>query len=142
MDTQTLENTRLIAEFSAGTIEKIGHIMKMSYAENARVDLMTLKEISEIRARFFGENNYCTLVDIRNSNVEFTKEAKEFVTLNPIVKKLRVAEVILMETFDQKMEVHDYIRIFRHGDDVAVMTDEENAINWLNRKFNEFLESK
>lgn len=142
MNTDTLEKTKLIAEFSAGTIEKIGNIMKMTYAEDAQVDLLTLKEISEIRARFFGETNYCTLVDIRNSNVEFTKEAKEFVTVNPIVTNLRVAEVILMETFDQKMEVHDYIRIYRHGDDVAVMTDEENAINWLNRKFKEFSESK
>ena len=128
-------------KFSAGEVERIGNIMKMTYAPDCLVDLNSLKEISEIRAKLFGESKYCTLVDISDSNVEFTKEAKEFVTVNPTIKKLRIAEVILMKEFDQKMDVHDYIRIFRHGDDVAVMTDEANAINWLNRKYKEYQDS-
>ncbi|MFT4600441.1 MAG: hypothetical protein ACI857_000615 [Arenicella sp.] len=124
-------------KFSAGTIERDGNILIIRYVKEAPVTLSDMKEITKIREQIFGNSNYASLIDLRGK-VEITKDAKEYVTKHPAIVKLRVAEVLLVNSFAEKLSIHTYVRFFRFKDNVTVMTEEDNAMHWLNSEFDKF----
>ena len=121
--------------FSAGTVQRIGNVLKIVYNKDSHITLEDMKEVTSIREMIFGNEQYVSLIDIREDNIHMTLEAKKYVTENKTIKKLRVAEVLLVKSFSQKLFVHSYVTIFRSKDKVTVMTDEDNAIHWLKRQF-------
>lgn len=124
-----------VHEFSAGTVERRGNVMIIRYKKDDVITLEDQKEITKIRKQIFGDNQYVTLIDMREDKIDFTKEAKAYVTENKNIRRLRIAEVLLVKSFIQKMGIHSYIKIFRSKDNITVMTDEENALHWLNAQY-------
>ena len=122
-------------QFSAGTVQRIGNVLKITYTKQSEITLEDMKEVTKIRERLFGKEQYCSLIDLRQDNLKITNEAKKYITQNKIIKQLRLAEVLLVNSFIEKMGVHAYVKIFRSGDNITVMTEEENAIHWLNTQY-------
>ena len=121
--------------FSAGTIEKIGIVLKITYKKEGEITLDDMKEITHLRKELFGEHHYASLIDLKDDNLEFQNDALKYVTDNEVIRNLRVAEVLLVKSFAQRLGIHSYVKIFRSKDNVTVMTDEENALHWLNRQY-------
>ncbi len=121
--------------FSAGTVEKIGPVMKVTYLKDQTVTLDDMIEITAIREKLFGENKYCTLIDLSKDYLSLTPEAKQYAAENPTIKNLRIAEVLMVKNFAQKLGVFTYVKIFRSNDNVKVLTDEKEAIQWLNQQY-------
>ncbi|OIQ37091.1 MAG: hypothetical protein BM555_01485 [Crocinitomix sp. MedPE-SWsnd] len=121
-------------KFSAGTVERISNVLKITYDKSSPVTLADMKEITTIREQLFGNSNYASLIDLRGE-VNLTKEARDYATNHSVIKKLRVAEVLLVNNFAEKLGVHTYVKFFRFKDNVTVMTDEDNALHWLGREF-------
>lgn len=117
--------------FSAGTIERTGPIMIIRYIKDTPVSLDDMNEITAIRKSLFGEEKYCTLIDLRQDFLTISPEAKKFATENKNIKRLRIAEVLMVKNFGQKLGVHTYIKLFRSKDLVNVMTEETKAVEWL-----------
>ena len=128
-------------EFSAGTLQKIGNVLKITYQKEGEITLDNMKEITAFREEVFGDNKYTSLVDLREEKLKFHDDAMKYVTNNKKIKELRVAEVLLVKNFAQKMGVHLYVKVFRSKDNITVMTNEENALHWLNRQFEKRVES-
>lgn len=124
-----------IHEFSAGTVERRGNVMIIRYKKDDMITLEDQKEITKIRKQLFGDNPYATLIDLREEKVNLTQEAKKYVTDNKHIRRLRIAEVLLVKSFVQKMGIHSYIKIFRSKDNITVMTNEDNAIHWLSAQY-------
>jgi hypothetical protein len=122
-------------DFSAGTVQRKGNIIIIRFIKDTEVTAADMREIRAIREDLFGDNNYASLIDLRYKNLSFTKEAKEHVTENETIRKFRIAEVLLVKSFIEKLGVHSYVKIFRSKDLVTVMTKEDNAIHWLNTQF-------
>ena len=125
-------------KFSAGIVERIGNVMKITYTKtDAPVTVEDQKEITQIRKKLFGEDKYCTLVDISEDKLDLTKEARDYVTDTDFIRRLRIAEVLLVKSFGQKLAVHTYVKISRWKDNITVMTtkEEENALHWLEKQY-------
>ncbi|MEX1000728.1 MAG: hypothetical protein WDZ35_01290 [Crocinitomicaceae bacterium] len=130
--------------FSAGTVQRLGIILKIKYKKDTEVTLSDMKEVTKIRKKLFGEESYCSLIDLSQDNLTMSSEARKYVTDSPIIRKLRIAEVLLVKNFAQKIGVHTYVRISRWKDNITVMTvkDEENAIHWLERQYRKHQEKE
>ena len=128
-------------KFSGGSVNRISNVLKISYNKTSPVTISDMKEITEIREKLFGNSIYASLIDIRGE-VELTKEAIEYATTSKGVKKLRIAEVLLVNNFAEKPGVHTYVKFFRFTDNVTVMTNEDNALHWLEREFAKFKAKK
>ena len=126
--------------FSAGTVEKKGNVLKITYQKDSEITVDDMKEITAFREDVFGDNHYTSLIDLREEKLKFHDDAMKYVTHDKKIKELRVAEVLLVKNFAHKMGVHLYVKVFRSKDNITVMTDEENAIHWLNRQFDKFIE--
>lgn len=124
--------------FSAGTVQKIGNVLKIQYKKDTEITVDDMKEITSYREEVFGDTNYTSLVDLRDDNLKFCDDAMKYVTNNKKIKELRVAEVLLVKNFAHRMGVHLYVKVFRYKDNIAVMTNEDNALNWLNRQYDKF----
>lgn len=122
-------------KFSAGIVKRIGPVMKVTYLKDQTVTLDDMIEITAIREKLFGENKYCTLIDLTKDYLSLTPEAKQYAAENPTIKKLRIAEVLMVKNFAQKLGVFTYVKIFRSNDNVKVLTDEKEAIQWLNQQY-------
>ena len=122
-------------KFSAGTVSRVGNVMKIVYDKDSEVTLDDMKEITAIRENLFGEENYCSLIDLRKEFLSLSPEAKKFAAENPNVLKFRVAEVLLVKNFAQKLGVQTYVKLFRK-DPVRVFSDEAKAMKWLETEFN------
>ncbi len=109
--------------------------MKLTYLKDQTVTLDDMIEITAIREKLFGENNYCTLIDLTKDYLSLTPEAKQYAAENPTIKKLRIAEVLMVKNFAQKLGVFTYVKIFRSNDNVKVLTDEKDALEWLNQQY-------
>lgn len=127
-------NTKPI-RFSAGTIERVGPVMIIRYSKETPVSLDDMKEITAIRESLFGEEKYCTLIDLRQDFLTMSPEAKKFAAEDKNVKRLRIAEVLMVKNFGQKLGVHTYIKLFRSKDLVKVMTEEPKAMEWLHEQY-------
>ncbi|UKN00414.1 hypothetical protein K6119_11785 [Paracrocinitomix mangrovi] len=121
--------------FSAGTVERIGNILKITYTKKEVISIGDQKEITGIREKLFGKEKYVCLVDMRAENLQFTDEARKYVTYNKTIKKLRIAEVLLVNNFAEELLIHSYVRFARSEDKVTVMSNEEDAIFWLNTQY-------
>ena len=128
--------------FQGGEVQKIGNVLKIRYQKDTPVTLEDMKEVTEIRKNLFGDNPYCSLIDLSDDNLTVTKEAQKYVSDTDFIKRLRVAEVLLVKNFAQKVGVHTYVRITRWKDNITVMTlkDEDNAIDWLERQYKKYME--
>ncbi|MBD3638119.1 MAG: hypothetical protein HUJ25_12275 [Crocinitomicaceae bacterium] len=126
--------------FSAGTVERIGNVMKIVYKKDSEITLSDMKEITVIREQLFGNEKYVTLIDLTDDNIDMSDEAKRYVTNNKKIKELRIAEVLLVKNFAHRLGVHTYVKIFRFNDKVTVMTKEENALHWLNNQYKKYFE--
>lgn len=109
--------------------------MKITYLKDQTVTLDDMIEITAIREKLFGENKYCTLIDLSKDYLSLTPEAKKYAAENPTIKNLRIAEVLMVKNFAQKLGVFTYVKIFRSNDNVKVLTDEKEAIQWLNQQY-------
>lgn len=127
-----------IHKFSAGSVEKIGNILKIVYTKDDNITLSDMQEITAIREELFGENKYCSLIDLTKDLLSLTPQAKEFVSTHPNIKRLRVAEVLLVKNIAQKLGVQTYVNLFRSKDRVKVMTNEKEAKQWLEKEFQKF----
>lgn len=121
--------------FSAGHVERIGNILKITYTKQTTVTLDDLIEITAIRKVLFGEQKYCSMIDLRKDYLSLSPEAKKYAAESPVIRRLRIAEVLLVKNFAQRLGVHTYVRIFRSKDNIRVMTDETEAIEWLNEQY-------
>jgi hypothetical protein len=128
-------------QFSAGTVQRIGNVLKITYTKQEVITLDDMKEVTKIREQIFGKEQYCSLIDLRADNLSLSSEAKKYVTQNKTIRQLRLAEVLLVNNFIEKMGVHAYVRIFRSGDNITVMTEEENALHWLNTQYERHYQS-
>lgn len=129
-------------KFSAGTVEKIGCVMKVTYLKDATVTVEDMIEITAIREKLFGENKYCTLIDLSKDYLSLTPEAKQYAAENPVIRKLRIAEVLMVKNFAQKLGVFTYVKIFRSNDNIKVMTDQAEAIEWLNQQYDTYFKKE
>ncbi len=127
-----------ILKFSAGTVERIGSVMKVTYLKDKTVNVDDMKELTALREQLFGEEKYCTLIDLTKDFLSLSPEAKEYAAKNETILRLRIAEVLLVKNFGQKLGVHTYVKIFRSKDNVRVMTNELEAITWLNEQYQNF----
>ncbi len=127
-----------ILKFSAGTVERIGSVMKVTYLKDTTVNVDDMKEITLVREKLFGEEKYCTLIDLTKDFLSLSPEAKEYAANNETIKRLRIAEVLLVKNFAQKLGVHTYVKIFRSNDNVKVMVNELDAITWLNEQYQNY----
>ena len=129
--------------FDGGEVQKIGNVLKIRYQKDTPVTVEDMKAITEIRKKLFGDNPYCSLIDLSDDDLMVTKEAQKYVSDTPFIKKLRIAEVLLVKNFTQKIGVHTYVRITRWKDNITVMTlkDEDNAIDWLERQYKKYMEN-
>lgn len=128
-----------IEKFSAGTVERIGPVMKITYLKDTEVSLDDMKEITSIREKLFGENRYCTLIDLTKDYLSLSPESKKYAAENETIKRLRIAEVLLVKNFGQKLGVFTYVKLFRSNDNVKVMTNEKEALEWLYQQFDNYL---
>ena len=122
-------------KFPAGTVEKKGAVLKITIQKDEVITVDDMKAITKIRQELFGNKNYVALIDMRDEDIDMTDEAVKYVTSADVIQSLRIAEVLLVKSFTQKIEVHSYVKIMRSDDNITVMTDEENAIHWLNRQY-------
>ena len=129
-----------IHTFSAGTVERKGNILKIVYSKEESITLQDMQEITAIRKELFGENKYCSLIDLTKDLLVLTPEAKKFASTNPNIKQLRIAEVLLVKNFAQKLGVQTYVKLFRSKDRIKVMTEEEHAANWLEKEYKRYFE--
>lgn len=127
-----------IEKFSAGTVERIGPVMKVNYLKDTEVSQDDMKEITSIREKLFGENQYCTLIDLTKDYLSLSPEAKKYAAENETIKRLRIAEVLMVKNFGQKLGVFTYVKLFRSNDNVKVMTNEQEALLWLNEQHQEY----
>ncbi len=127
-----------ILKFSAGTVERIGSVMKVTYLKDKTVNVDDMKELTALREQLFGEEKYCTLIDLTKDFLSLSPEAKEYAAKSETILRLRIAEVLLVKNFGQKLGVHTYVKIFRSKDNVRVMTNELEAITWLNEQYQNF----
>jgi cytochrome b subunit of formate dehydrogenase len=127
-----------ILKFSAGTVERIGSVMKVTYLKDKTVNVDDMKELTALREQLFGEEKYCTLIDLTKDLLSLSPEAKEYAAKNETIRRLRIAEVLLVKNFAQKLGVHTYVKIFRSNDNVKVMVNEMDAITWLNEQYQNY----
>jgi hypothetical protein len=98
--------------FTAGSVERLGNIMKVVYSKDSIITIEDMLEITEIRERLFGDNMYCTLIDLTKDYLSLSPEAKKYAAENPTIRRLRIAEVLMVKNFAQKLGVHTYIKLF------------------------------
>lgn len=122
--------------FSAGEVQKLDDILYIRYSKDSEITEADMMEITKLRRKLFGANKYVSLIDLREDNLVLTPAAKKYVSENAEIKSLRIAEVLLVKNFAQKIGVSIYARLFRSKDLISVMTEESKAKEWLKAKFN------
>lgn len=128
-----------IHQFSGGTIQKSkDFILRITFDVEDDISIQHLKEIRSIREGIFGNNYYCSIIDVRKDFMGISKEAKEYVANNPIINKYRIAEALLVKNLGQKLGVELYIRLFKPKRASKVFFKEEKAEKWLKSKFDRF----
>lgn len=130
-----------IHTISAGQVQRVGNVLKIVYSKETIITVEDMMEITPIRQKLFADDKYCTLVDLTQDFLSLSSEAKKYVSENKTIKERRIAEVLLVKNFAQKLGVGAYVKMFRSNDTIAVMTNEENAIQWLEGQHSTYLDS-
>lgn len=126
-------------QFSGGTIQKSNDfILRITFDVENDISIEHLKEISVIRENIFGNNHYCSLIDLRKDFMGISTEAKEYVAKNPTINKFRIVEAILVKNLGQKLGVDLYIRIFKPNRSTKSFLKEDKAEKWLKTQFDKF----
>lgn len=128
-----------IHQFSGGTVQQSNDfILRITFDVENDISTQHLKEISSIRESIFGNNHYCSLIDVRKDFMGISTEAKEYVAKNPTINKFRIAEALLVKNLGQKLGVELYIRLFKPKRASKVFLKEEKAKKWLKTEFDKF----
>ena len=128
-----------IYQFSGGTIEKSNDfILRITFNVEDDISIEHLKEIKSIRESIFGDNYYCSLIDVRKDFMGISNEAKKYVAKNPSINKFRIAEALLVKNLGQKLGVDLYIRLFKPNRASKTFLKEEKAKIWLESEFKKF----
>lgn len=130
-----------IHNFSAGQVLRIGNVMKIVYSKDSIITAEDMMEITPIRQMLFDDDKYCSLIDLTQDYLSLSSEAKKYVSENKTIKERRIAEVLLVKNFAQKLGVHAYVKIFRSNDNITVMTNEDSALHWLERQHSKYMDS-
>ena len=129
--------------FSGGVIEKSGDfIMRVTFTVENDITIDHLKEIKAIREQLFGNNYYCSIIDVTKDFMGISEEAKEYVTKHPVINKFRVAEAMLVKNLGQKLGVDIYIRLSKPTRVTKAFLKEEKAKKWLKAEFEKFNSKK
>lgn len=121
-------------------MEKVGeNILKITFQKDHDVTVEDIKGITVIRQRLIGDNFYCSIIDVRHDFLTFTKEAQQFVAENPMINHYRKAEALLVRNFGQKLGVEMYIRLFKPKSISKAFNDEQKAIEWLQKRYEELV---
>ena len=132
-----------IHQFSGGTIQKSGDfILRITFDVEDDISIKHLKEIKAIRESIFGDNYYCSIIDVRKDFMRISDEAKEYVAKHPDINKLRIVEALLVKNLGQKLGVDLYIRLFKPKRASKVFLKEEKAKKWLKAEFEKFNSSQ
>ena len=125
--------------FSGGYIEKSGDfIMRVTFTVENEITIDHLKEIKAIREQLFGDNFYCSIIDVTKDFMLISEEAKEYVTQHPVINKFRVAEAMLVKNLGQKLGVDIYIRLSKPTRITKAFLKEDKAKKWLKEEFDKF----
>jgi len=103
------------------------------------VNIDDMKELTKIRESVYGENPYCSLIDLRKDFSTLDEEAKEYSNSFEKIKKLRIAEALLVKNYGQKLGAAVFTKLFRANHNTRVFTDEEKALEWLNEEYNTYM---
>ncbi len=124
--------------FSGGLVQKIDeNIMLIRFEKDYEIQIEDVKQITAIRKQLFGDQPYCSLVDVSKDFLSFSKEAKDYVSSNPSINALRVCEALLVRSLGQKIGADLFIRLFRKKVNTKTFTKKESAIEWLQKEFSE-----
>ncbi|MDF1672802.1 MAG: hypothetical protein P1U41_04820 [Vicingaceae bacterium] len=128
-----------IHQFSGGTIQKSNDfILRITFDVEDDISIEHLKEIRVIRESIFGDNYYCSLIDVRKDFMGISAEAKKYVAKNPSINKFRIAEALLDKNLGQKLGVDLYIRLFKPKRVSKVFLMEDKANKWLEKEYKKF----
>lgn len=128
-----------ILPFSAGTVERKDYMLKIIYTSDKTISLKDMQEIKSLREQLFGDEKYCSLIDLTKDLLSLTPEAKQFAAEDHNVKKFRIAEALLVKNFAQKLGVQTYVKLFRSKDRVKVVMNEAEAEQWLNKEYEKYM---
>jgi hypothetical protein len=130
-------------QFSGGVIQKSNDfILRITFDVEDDISIHHLQEISSIREKIFGNNYYCSIIDVRKDFMGISHEAKEYVAKHPNINQYRVAEAMIVKNLGQKLGVSLYIRIFKPKRATKVFLNETEAVKWLTKEFEEFRSQK
>ena len=125
--------------FSGGHIEKANEfIMRVTFNVEKDISVEHIKEIKAIREQLFGDNYYCSIIDVTKDFMGISEEAKKYVTQHPEVNRFRVAEAMLVKNLGQKLGVDVYIRLSKPTRVTKAFLKEEKAKKWLKAEFDKF----
>ena len=128
-----------VHQFSGGTVQKSNDfILHITFDVENDISIEHLKEIKAIRESIFGDNYYCSLVDVSKDFMGISSEAKEYVAKHPSINKFRIAEALLVKNLGQKLGVDLYIRIFKPNRASKTFLRKDKAKKWLATEFKKF----
>ena len=85
-------------------------------------------------------NPYVIVGDARNATGSISPEARNFMAHDPLIKDIRMAEALIVETLPLKLLANFYMRFHRPPNPVKVFNKFDRGVEWLETQWQVHLE--
>jgi len=74
------------------------------------------------------------IIDFRKTAVTFSPDAREFFAENEAHNKLRLSQVIIIDSLAHKLVANFYMRFNKPKSPTVIVNSEEQAMNWIKKR--------
>ena len=115
-------------------------IIYFKFKNDPTIDVEAAKIIEETVVKLSKGNPIVMFVDIRSVNGEFESDAKTYLSRSEKLKKVRKAQVFVIDSLANRIIASFYSRLFKRKISSKIFNNYDTAMKWAEEKADQLIE--